>query len=232
MKKKTVLSLIFLAIILSMSGCSEILRPLTVSYKQCEGKTQYTPKTAEEFVTYSRMHYDKGEYDCAYAAAEEAYRRQKNDAALIARGYAHFGLKEYANALSDFRTAIWLGTKDPDAFWGRALVFTQHKDWDNAIADYTKVIELSSDNSKFAKRIPYFLAERGKVFFKKGDYENSVKDFSKAIELAPEEAIYYDYRAKAYQQSGKTNEASADEVEAAKIRAARNEKAETTKSLP
>ena len=73
-------------------------------------------------------------------------------------------------------------------------------------------------------RIPYFLGERGKVFFKKGDLENSIKDFSRAIDLAPDEAIYYDYRAKAKRESGKTEEAAADEAIATKIRTLRDSK--------
>jgi hypothetical protein len=112
MKKRGILVFELSLIILSTAGCSQLLRPLTVKYEQCVAQNDYIPKTAEEFVTYSRMHRDKGEYECAYAAAEEAYRLKKNDAALITRAYAHYGLKEYSSVLSDFRTAIWLGNKN------------------------------------------------------------------------------------------------------------------------
>jgi hypothetical protein len=61
MKKRGILVFELSLIILSTAGCSQLLRPLTVKYEQCVAQNDYIPKTAEEFVTYSRMHRDKGE---------------------------------------------------------------------------------------------------------------------------------------------------------------------------
>jgi tetratricopeptide (TPR) repeat protein len=230
MKQKTILVLGLSLIILSAGGCSQLLRPLTVKYEQCGAKNNYTPKTAEEFVTYSRMHRDKGEYECAYAAAEEAYRLNKNDAALIARAYAHYGLKEYTSALSDFRTAIWLGTKDPDAYFGRAIVFKQLEDFDNSIADFSTAIDMCAIDAKYQKRVPEWYSERAKVYSHKGDYDNALKDFTRAIELFPDSPTYHDFRAILYRKMGKTDEAAADEAKAAQLREQNKQRQEIKKT--
>ena len=73
---------------------------------------------------------------------------------------------------------------------------------DSAIADYSKAIELNSDDASL-------YAARGFVYLKKGDKDGAVADFSKAIEMKPD-AAYYEARAYLYDGEGDTEKEIGD----------------------
>lgn len=56
-----------------------------------------------------------------------------------------------------------------------------HGDYDGAIADYTKAIELNPSSA-------HAHVERAGIYYTLDDHESAVKDYSKAIELLTEEA--------------------------------------------
>lgn len=227
---KIILSSICLAIIFSTAGCSEILRPLTVKY-QCHTKEVPNPQTTGEFVKASQYHYIYGEFDCAYAAAEEAYRLKKNNPkAIIARGYAHFGLKEYSSALTDFRVAIMLDGKDHEAFEGRSWVFEEYKDLTNAIADMSTAIENAENAKKSNFDIALLINRRGRLYSRNGDYNNALKDLSETIRLKPDWGYFYSDRAKLYRKMGKVEEALADEEMDAKLKVENDRKEQLVKN--
>ena len=72
---------------------------------------------------------------------------------------------------------------------GRAKVFTS--DFDGAVADFTKAIELNFDSTD-----TYY--HRGIAYLRKKDYDLGIEDFSKVMELDPEYVGTYYYRGLAY----------------------------------
>jgi tetratricopeptide (TPR) repeat protein len=143
----------------------------------------------------------------------------------------HFLLRKPADALPDYEEALKLDARLAGAYYGRALIKTDRKDVDGAIADLTKALEL---DPKFVGA----LVERGYLFLLKKDartaladaraaikldeknatawnnrgaanshlkkFDEAVRDYTKAIELNPKVPLFYSNRAKAYRSLKRT----------------------------
>ena len=103
---------------------------------------------------------------------------------------------------SDYRSelAIWDDTVNKQANnwrgWnGRGLAYGQLGDYDQAIADFSRAIELKPDIAK-----PY--NNRALVYEKKGRHDREMHDLNRAIEVDPDYAVAYNNRAMAYRKRG------------------------------
>ena len=77
------------------------------------------------------------------------------------------------------------------------------RDYDKAIADETKAIEINP-------RYVLAYANRGIAYGNKGDYDKAIADETKAIEIDPRYANAYANRGIAYEKLGRKIEAIAD----------------------
>jgi tetratricopeptide (TPR) repeat protein len=89
-----------------------------------------------------------------------------------------------------------------DAYINRGNVYAKKHDYDRAIADYTKAIEV---NPQYADA--YF--NRGNVYAKKHDYDRAIADFTKVIEMKPQYADAYFNRGYVYALKGDPDQAFA-----------------------
>ena len=78
-----------------------------------------------------------------------------------------------------------------------------NKDYDRAITEYTKAINLYPDYADVFN-------DRGDAYFMKKDYDNAIADYTKSIELAPKERSYYTERCLAYGHKGEYDKAIED----------------------
>ena len=76
-------------------------------------------------------------------------------------------------------------------------------DYDSAIADYTKAIEIDPKDAK-----AYY--NRGLIFNNIGEYYQAIADFTKAIEINPKYADAYNSRGAAYAVKGEYERAWED----------------------
>ena len=77
----------------------------------------------------------------------------------------------------------------------RGYDFNKQEDYVNAIAEYTKAIELGSEDSS-SQRMHYTI--RAHAYREQGDYANAIADYTKAIGLDPNDETPYEGRAEAY----------------------------------
>ena len=85
----------------------------------------------------------------------------------------------------------------------RGIDYGEKGEYDLAIKDFTKAIELKSD---------YALSynNRGAVYRSKGEYDQAIEDCNKAIQLKPDYAEPYSNRGSAYRNKGETDRAIKD----------------------
>jgi tetratricopeptide (TPR) repeat protein len=95
------------------------------------------------------------------------------------------------------------------AHTSRANVLRGRKQYDDALGDYARAIELNPE-------LPPAFNGRGWTFVLKGEFERAIADISRAIELNPQRAGSYSDRGVAYRNLRQTDRAFADFGEALK----------------
>jgi tetratricopeptide (TPR) repeat protein len=93
--------------------------------------------------------------------------------ALKGRGALYLGKLDYLSALSDFTQAIAADPTDATAYNDRGYAYFREGSYDDAIADYSKAIQIDSKAGWFDYR--------GDAYFHKGDFDNAIIDYTKAI---------------------------------------------------
>jgi tetratricopeptide (TPR) repeat protein len=78
-----------------------------------------------------------------------------------------------------------------------------HGQFDEAIAAYTKVIELDPGSV-----LAY--SNRGEAYYSIGEYDKAIADYTKAIEMDPEFWLVYYRRGLAYESKGEYEKAASD----------------------
>ena len=97
-----------------------------------------------------------------------------------------------------------------DVYKARGDVYIKLAQYDNAIADYSKIVELKPD-----KADSYY--DRGKIYVQTKNYKKAIADFDKAIEMDPENIKFYMTRGNCYQTMGEKKKAKADFAKVKKL---------------
>ncbi len=165
--------------------------------------------------------YEKRSKDCLEQieeAAKEAQnvlqqtkdeRKQSEEAASSAKADMHFtqaltyqnegeldkAIEEYGRSIAAKESSV--------AYNNRGNCWAEKEEFDKAITDYNKAIEL---DPKFA--LAY--NNRGLIWDDKGDFDKAIADFNKAIELNPKDARFYSNRGVTWRKKGEFDKATAD----------------------
>jgi tetratricopeptide (TPR) repeat protein/Zn-dependent protease len=140
---------------------------------------------------------------------EEATRGLKEDPGnaykhYLGRAYGYKKKGRYAEALKDESKAIESYHQNPKAYSARATTWWDMGEFEEAIADTTKVIELKGGRWYH----DYF--RRGRMYYDKGDFDAAIRNFNAAIILAGTSAASYKNRGLCYQRKGDRGRALAD----------------------
>jgi serine/threonine protein kinase/tetratricopeptide (TPR) repeat protein len=113
------------------------------------------------------------------------------------------GPEDFRAAALAFTGCIMHRPKNASAYFQRAYAYKQLKRYEEALADYSKAIELAPE---------YLQAwnDRGIVYSGFRQWEEAIADFSRAIELDPESARAWNNRGWAYANVGRWEKAIAD----------------------
>ena len=83
----------------------------------------------------------------------------------------------------------------PYFYLWRGVVYYQQGDYDSAIEDVTKALELEPDNA------PAYI-HRSLIYRTKGDYDSAIEDVTKTLELEPNNFDAYIHRGLIYRTKG------------------------------
>jgi serine/threonine protein kinase len=109
----------------------------------------------------------------------------------IDEGIAHFNAKRYAEAIAACNQAIALDPNDPNAHYGRGVVYQYLKEYKLALVDYTRALEL---DPKYANA--YY--GRGVAYRNLKEYGRAIDDYTRVLKLDPKYTNAYSGRGLAY----------------------------------
>src|SRR5260370_40628956 len=89
------------------------------------------------------------------------------------------------------------------AYNNRGDAYTAKADYDRAVQEFNRSIEIDPNNAKPIKN-------RGVVYLKKGEYDLAIKNLDEAIRLNPDYAKSFVFRAETYQKKNESDRASRD----------------------
>ncbi len=164
------------------------------------------PEYADAYAGRGIVYYRNGDGE------EKAYTQCDQSLALdpkSARGYYCRG--RILDSIDDLTRAIELGYKPLSrAYMLRGFIYDEQEEYDRAIADFNKAIELENNKSDF-----YVI--RGNAYYEQGLYDRAIADFNKAIELDNNNSVFYVIRGDFYKEQGEYDRAIADYTKAIKL---------------
>jgi len=118
-----------------------------------------------------------------YAIALDKYKQSitlfpGNAYAHYRKGFAHYYLKEYAEAIPEYDEALKLGYKPPEIFKVRWYPHYALKNYDLALLDLNQSIASEPNNVEL-------LRTAGDIYFDKGDFAEASNAYRRAILKAP-----------------------------------------------
>ena len=122
---------------------------------------------------------------CASSVSVFAISYDAHQHFLLATGYAEKG--QYEKAITEYNKAISFDNNYSDAYWHREITNIQLRKFDNAVYDFSKVIELT--NNPHNKAAAYW--QRGRMKAEQGKFNEALQDNLAAIKNNPD--FYYPY---------------------------------------
>ncbi len=119
-------------------------------------------------------------------------------------------LSPFEHALKKHTETIKINPNYWRAYYNRALLKYDHKDFKGAVEDFNKVIELDPQNAS-----AYY--SRGNCRVNQSQYSKAIKDFTKAIQINPQHAPAYYNRGIAFMYKKDFDEAIKDFKKAAEL---------------
>lgn len=145
---------------------------------------------------------------------------------VVAAAYRMYAMwsyenKKYDQALDYSIRGLSIWDEDALGYNERGAAYSQKDQFERAVADYTKCIELEPG-------LALAYRNRGSAYFHVGKFKEAVADCTKAISLVPAYQSPYQIRMKAYAKLDMTKEAEADRLTLASF----NKKDASTEDAP
>ena len=128
---------------------------------------------------------------------------QPEEDPILTQGIGYYNSGSYALALSTLDRAVVAQPDSGKAYTYRGLTQFALGKYQEAIADFTQAIRRMEPSADLTLM-------RGSSYFMLALYPEAIGDLTRAIELNPDNVRAYEYRAKAYEASGRIDLAQAD----------------------
>ena len=128
---------------------------------------------------------------------------------LLGQDWKELGFKalqnnDNQNAILYYTEAIKLDPGDDNSFTNRGLAYSELKDYDNAINDFTYALNMKPTDPVIAYN------SRGLAYYRSKQFEKAVEDYTNAIKFNPKHRIAYYNRGLALKKLKRHNEAVED----------------------
>ena len=133
-------------------------------------------------------YFDKANWKAAIYDFERARELDPRNPTSLALALSYEGIGDFRKAMTFFDEYVAKRPTDSRAYSIRGNAFRRSKAWNSALVDYTKAIELKSEDD-----LLFF--NRGTVFEKLGQMESALIDYNEAIKLNSKTAEYFFRRA-------------------------------------
>ncbi|MEM6523420.1 MAG: tetratricopeptide repeat protein [Bacteroidota bacterium] len=152
-----------------------------------------------------------GKYDEALAVYDELIEQYPAPMLYVLKGevYTKFSHrmtsdeKAYFNSLRLYNKAISIDSTFIEAYTARGKLNIFHQKYPEAVQDFTKVIELATDN----EMLFYGYSDRGSAKSYTKDYAGALKDYNKALKLRPNQVTLLSNMGMLYLNLGQIDDA-------------------------
>ncbi len=146
-------------------------------------------------------YYNKGEYDRAIEAYQQAIKlNPKDNMAYNNMGINYDKKGDYDRAIEAYQQAIKLNPKDDSAYYNMGNSYAKKGEYDRAIEAYQQAIKLNPEYDNIYNNI-------GLCYYRKGDSHKSIELFEQAIKLNPKNDMAYYNMGIIYRNKGNHNKA-------------------------
>ncbi len=176
-----------------------LLTAFSVSVSTVNGQTKKQLKQAKNLSDEGDRSFQRKDYRTAITKYAEAIVLVPDVPALhYWKGYAHYYLNEYDQAITELDAALDRGYKPVDVYKLRWFLNYQRKNYEAALGDVEKGLQLDPSNLTFNLAV-------GELNFAKGSYQQALVAYQKAVEIDPNNADTHYSIAASYAALGDTN---------------------------
>jgi len=163
--------------------CLALLVPTSATFAQ----SKKDKKQAQQLAQDALKAYNQKNYRITVDKAAESLALVPVNADLhFWKGYAHYYLKEFDNAVSELDLALSQGYKPLEVYRVRSIAKFEKKDYDGALADFNEGLKLDPNNLMF-------LAGKAEISFNQKNYPDALASYQLALAQDPNNAeIYFD----------------------------------------
>jgi tetratricopeptide (TPR) repeat protein len=219
--------------------------------KQVAGLNQKTMDTVKQLIAKAEQLNAENNSSAIVTLLSDTVLHEHKDSTLYNwRAWAHLSLVEQEKAILYAADAIKIADEkiatnsaNDNVYFERGYARSIKNEYDKAVEDYTKAIELKSDENKYYTNrafawssfneydkaiadydkaielnpnLSQTFADRGITWNLKGEYDKAIDDFKIAIDLSPK-SNYYNWRAIAWYNKAKYDDAIGDYNEAIQL---------------
>lgn len=163
--------------------CFALIVPTTSTFAQSKKERKQAQQLAQDAL----KAYNQKNYRITVDKAAQSLALVPVNADLhFWKGYAHYYLKEFDNAISEMDLALSQGFKPLEVYRVRSIAKFEKKDYDGALADFNEGLKLDPNNL-------LFLAGKAEISFNQKNYPDALASYQLALAQDPNNAeIYFD----------------------------------------